>query len=85
MSTIKSLENNLRRKLEVADMSMNEFEYEKDENMRIRKQFFLYQKVLQEICSTHSNVVFGLRERLQITKVNKILLVLSIIIITPIL
>jgi len=69
MSTIKALENNLRRKLEVADMSINEIEYEKDENMRIRKQFFMYQKVLQEICTTYSNVIFGLRERLQITKV----------------
>ena len=68
MSTIKALENNLRRKLEVADMSINEIEYEKDENMRIRKQFFMYQKVLQEICTTYSNVIFGLRERLQITK-----------------
>jgi hypothetical protein len=28
----------------------------------------MYQKVLQEICTTYSNVIFGLRERLQITK-----------------
>ena len=34
----------------------------------MRKQFFSYQKVLQEICSTYSNVIFGLRERLDITK-----------------
>lgn len=68
MSTIKALENNLRRKLEVAEMSMNEIDYEKDENMKMRKQFFMYQKVLQEVCSTYSNIIFGLRERLQITK-----------------